>query len=414
MSIPFVLYLSIIAIEYTGAAWHYLPFLRVIPIIPVVVILLTIYYLFTGGIKWFLSDRIIKILLFFIFLSFIAIFHGFLSVKAYEAFETEVGYFLLLILTAYSINSFHRLKIFAICYVLTHVFLVFVNLDSITSTAREGAFKAGYFLGDGNDFAWSLNVALPFAILLIYEYKSRIYKGLLWIVFALIIIFGIVGTQSRGATLALASSLLFMWIYIVKRKSIGVIMIFIAGIGALAFAPETYTTRMSTLTHYEEDSSAMGRIYAWKAATRMALDHPVLGVGAGSFNSMYGRFYRPEHASARWISTHSVYFKILAEYSFIGLFTFLLMLYFIYKKNKETATYLKENGYNSTIPNYTPLLINMSLIGYSVSGMFLGGIDYPHIYILIGITMALARIIDKEKSLNNSIDYKRSVPIGTV
>ena len=83
-------------------------------------------------------------------------------------------------------------------------------------------------------------------------------------------------------------------------------------------APSGYFGRMGTVADYEEDNSAQQRLQAWGAALRMALDHP-LGVGAGNFNSAYGRRYNPSTVgegvsrvgwgNMRWISPHSIYFK---------------------------------------------------------------------------------------------------------
>ena len=42
-----------------------------------------------------------------------------------------------------------------------------------------------------------------------------------------------------------------------------------------------------------EEGSAQGRILAWQAAGRMALDHPLMGVGSGHFPVAYGVKYRP-------------------------------------------------------------------------------------------------------------------------
>jgi hypothetical protein len=67
----------------------------------------------------------------------------------------------------------------------------------------------------------------------------------------------------------------------------------------------------------------------------MAFDYP-LGVGAGNFNSAYGRFYRGNidpkaWGAARWISVHSIYFAVLAEYGFLGLFLWLFILWSIFR-----------------------------------------------------------------------------------
>jgi hypothetical protein len=38
-----------------------------------------------------------------------------------------------------------------------------------------------------------------------------------------------------------------------------------------------------------------------------------------------------------------------------------------------------------------PLLLNVSLTGYAICALFLGGITYPHLYLLAGLTVATTR-----------------------
>jgi len=39
-----------------------------------------------------------------------------------------------------------------------------------------------------------------------------------------------------------------------------------------------------------------------------------------------------------------------------------------------------------------PAVLNMSLIGYAVCGVFLGGFSYPHLFLLSGLTISAQRI----------------------
>jgi putative inorganic carbon (HCO3(-)) transporter len=215
------------------------------------------------------------------------------------------------------------------------------------------------------------------------------------------LLLGIVGTQSRGATLALSASLLYYLLYISKHKAFGIVMVLVVAFGVWTFAPEGYFSRMETLSSYEEDTSATGRIAAWGHAVEMALDNPFFGVGADSFNSAYGRFYRGEGDPQRWISTHSVYFKVLAEYGFTGIFVFLLLLYSNLSENHRTARLLRDNPEILDIPGTLPLFINMGLIAYAVAATFLSGLNYPHIYLITALTLS-ARWLARHQIHNES------------
>lgn len=52
-----------------------------------------------------------------------------------------------------------------------------------------------------------------------------------------------------------------------------------AVIGFLAFAPENITNRMTTIQEMDDDASFMGRVYAWRVSSAIALANPVFGGG---------------------------------------------------------------------------------------------------------------------------------------
>ncbi|MEJ2622156.1 MAG: O-antigen ligase family protein [Candidatus Thiodiazotropha sp.] len=207
---------------------------------------------------------------------------------------------------------------------------------------------------------------------------------------------GIVGTQSRGSFLALAAGMLYYLNFISSKKVVGFLLIGVIGVGLLAFSPAGYFSRMETIVDYEEDTSAMGRIKAWRTATEMAIDHPILGVGAGSFNSAYGRFYRTADDPARWISTHSVYFAVLAEYGFPGIIIFLLTIYHTIKLNRETQRLIREQPNQLEITPFWPQCLTWATISWAVCAMFLTGYVYPHLFLLMGLSIAVHRIALKE------------------
>jgi O-antigen ligase len=165
-------------------------------------------------------------------------------------------------------------------------------------------------------------------------------------------------------------------------------------IGVILVAPSNYYSRMKTISDYQEDSSAMGRIKAWRTAMEMAADYPMLGVGAGSFNSAYGRFYRKHTDPSRWISTHSVYFKVVAEYGYPGLIVFIMIIISSVMMNNKTYKILSAKGDPPEGLLVWPKILNWSIITWTVSAMFLSGVDYPHLYILVGLTLAIRRLAD--------------------
>lgn len=150
----------------------------------------------------------------------------------------------------------------------------------------------------------------------------------------------------------------------------------------------------------------MARLQVWGASLKMALDHP-FGVGAGNFSAAYGRFYRPgaedsmiAWAQGRWLSAHSVYFRVLGEYGFIGLLMILAILFANVRQNFRTRAAIRAAGGVDGVPESLPGIINMSLVGYAVAGTFLGGLTYPYLYILSGLTVGTARRVAVAESVS--------------
>lgn len=397
MNIAFLGFILILFFEYLGLA-YVIPILNSLHVTSGLAVVLFLWVVSRYGVQELLKHKQTKLLLFFIFLTFLSMFHAFVKTYSYESFRTQVAYFLFFCIGYYLLRNFKRIEAFIYAFITIHLVIVVSNFSKLLAGERTGSFRAGYFLGDGNDLGWGLNVVLPFTLYAVLRNKNYFSKIVSLIAFALIC-FGIIGTASRGAALALAGSLSYFWIRS-NKKIVGALFIILLVISIVLFAPGMFKERMGTLQHYEEDSSAVGRITAWKAAIQMAIDNPIFGVGAGNFNSSYGRFYRVEsssfHNPSRWISAHSIYFLVLGEYSILGLIVIITLLYFIYKENKTSKELILANKDKVTVPAYWPDYINMSLIGYIIGGFFLGGLDYPHIFIITFLSLSTKYILQNE------------------
>jgi len=344
-----------------------------------------------GGGGYALASRQGKLFLGLVAMAGASIFYAVVKSYVPAAFRAQVDYFALFVMAAAFFDR--RSRVTRLAVVATGIVLVLVarNLDLLTSGERVGVFRAGYFLGDGNDFAWGLIALMPLPLFLMIG-KHGVMARLFGLTGLAAIVFGVVGTQSRGATLAIVAAGLYYVLILSKRRVASIIVLAMLAAGAVALSPESYLTRV-TDTDVAADSSAQGRIRAWTAATRMAIDYP-LGVGFGSFNSAYGRFYMAEaddvfdYGARRWISAHSIYFKVLGESGFIGLFLLLGIIWTNFRDNRLSLRFAIEHPDKSAIEDRWPALLNVGLVGFAVAGAFLGGLSYPHLYLLSGLAVA--------------------------
>lgn len=316
--------------------------------------------------------------------------------NAFNSIRALVDYMVLFILTAHLVDRQKRADALSWVMLITCTQLVLRNVEKLGSPERSGAFDAPYFMGDGNDFAWSMVIMLPMILNLVLG-KRGVVTRLFALCGVAACLFGIVGSGSRGAALGLVASLLYYWIVLSRHKAAGAAMVVAILLGVAIIAPSTYFDRLQTIGSYQEDSSAQGRLQVWGAATKMALEHP-LGVGAGNFSSGYGRYYIPSGGqnaltwgSQRWLAAHSIYFKMLGEYGFLGLLLLLAVIYANLRDNAESRRKLDGEQAHVRFSPTWPALLNMSMIGYAVCGAFLGGISYPHLFLLSALTVSARR-----------------------
>lgn len=134
----------------------------------------------------------------------------------------------------------------------------------------------------------------------------------------------ILGTQSRGGLVGIVGTGL---VYFVRTKHKIVIgtLILVGAISVLAFMPASWKDRMQTIQTYEQDSSASSRILQWKYAVQLAAERPVIGNG---FQARYHQPYYLKYMAGidENRSAHSIYFQVLEEHGYVGIFIFLLLM----------------------------------------------------------------------------------------
>jgi len=387
-------------LEYVRPA-SYIPFLYVLHlnvIVPISVFLISL------GNKSHITNTDVfntfnfRIVLFFLFLILISIFTAEVTLYAYTLFINTLGYVLVVFMMIKILSDVERIKGVFFILILSHVLIIALNPEIITDPTTRHYLATGSFLGDGNDFALSLNIILPFSIYLFLTVKS-FFKRYFYAAFSILLVLSIIGTSSRGGTLTLIALLLYFW-WKSSRKMLGAIAVTILAVTVLAFAPQNYFERMETISEYHQDGSAMGRIMAWKAATKMGMDHPFLGVGAGHFSVKFGLEYRPEgfgRTELPWLTAHSQYFLALGELGIPGLIFIVAFFFFNLKRNNQLIKVLNKN-FKNEYPNYHKLLLclNTSLIAYAVGGAFLSTLYYPHLFVLAGLHESTRIIINKE------------------
>lgn len=243
----------------------------------------------------------------------------------------------------------------------------------------------GSQIEDNNTLAVALIMILP---LMVYLSKQVKYRFVKWGLLAACILcgFSILGSHSRGALLAASAMMLFLIFKSQRKLLITVVMLISIPIG-VHFMPTHWFERMHTIQTYQEDASAMGRINAWHFAFNLAKDRPMVGGGFETFRP--GLFQRYAPVPEDYHDAHSIYFEVLGEQGFMGLFLYLGILLFAWLSSAKTQR-LTRNSSELKWAYDLSAMLQVSLIGYMVGGAFLG-IAYFDLFYMLVVFVTLTR-----------------------
>lgn len=196
---------------------------------------------------------------------------------------------------------------------------------------------------------------------------------------------GAIGSQSRGALLAISVMTTALWLGSSKKVGLTIVLL-IAVPSILAFMPESWYARMDTIQTYESDDSAMGRINAWTMALNVAKDR-ITGAGFATASPIIYDRYAPNPSIV--IVAHSVYFQVLGEHGFIGLALYLMMWSSTFV---TTNLVVKSASKQSELKWAADLarMLRVSLLGFAVGGAFLSLAYWDMPYYLMVVIVALA------------------------
>jgi probable O-glycosylation ligase (exosortase A-associated) len=273
----------------------------------------------------------------------------------------------------------------------------------------------GHALADNNELALAFTIFIPLIIYLGFEYgkKSTLIKlGSIGMIILLVV--SVLGTNSRGGLIALLVVIgYFFFISSGKIKLYAVLALSLLLPLIFSLLPEEWFLRMNTIENATEDSSFMGRVIAWKIALLIAIEHPFLGGGIKAIENhsvwLYMSTYfdnlsyipTPEPDLGRGYASHSIYFQVLSETGFLGLFIFLYILKTAFNKLSKIILFAK-NNHNESYSWVLSLgkMLRVSLVAYCIGGAALNFAYFEGIYAILAIIYVLEhRVISKDNNV---------------
>jgi probable O-glycosylation ligase (exosortase A-associated) len=242
----------------------------------------------------------------------------------------------------------------------------------------------GSFIADNNQLALAFVMTMPLLRYLQMEAKDKRLKWalggamLLWLL-------AIMGTQSRGALVAMACMLAFLWVKSKQKFYTGLVLVFAVG-AALLFMPASWHQRMETIQDYNEDASFMGRVVMWEFALDVVHDRPITGGGFDVFydQGLRDRYLKPGEEGR---AVHNIYFEVLGEHGYVGLLLFLSLGVTAFF---TCSRILRQTGKRPDLfwANRLAAMLQVCLVGYAINGLTLNLATFDLYYtILIIITI---------------------------
>lgn len=386
-------------------------FMLSFPIVQVTAIVTLIGLLVSKEPKRLVWSREITVLAVFVAWMGITTTQAYYPDAAFDQYVKIIKVQVLTFMTLLTLTSPERIRAFIWVIVLSVGFFGFKG--GVFTILHGGSYQVygpdGSFISGNNELALALVMTIPLMRYLQLTEERRIVRLGLTLLMLLSAISAI-GSQSRGALLALSIVGFMFWLK--GRNKLGVALLtLVAAAAVAAIMPDAWYERMSTIRTYDEDNSALGRINAWYMAFNMA-SHRFFGGGFESFQAPIFAMFAPE--ADRVHDSHSIYFQVMGHHGFIGLALFLSLVALTWRKC-STLRRLTAKREDLRWAHDLGAMMQVTWVGYLCGGAFLGLAYFDYPYHLVAIAVVAHRLVietlAKQSRLAKAVDRAaRSAP----
>jgi len=250
------------------------------------------------------------------------------------------------------------------------------------------------FIEDNNALAVALVMVLPLMRYLQLRADNKFLRlGL--IAAQVLTALAVLTTYSRAGFIALCVVGSYLWWKSRHKVAFALALVLVAA-PLIRFMPETWKERMSTIQNTDDeslDASARGRLNAWAFAINLVEERPILGGGFRVFISPEFAKYAPDPKDRH--DAHSIYFEVLGEHGFPGLFLFLAL---------GVSTWFTAQGVIRRAKDLPQVewavdlvrMLQVSLAGFAAGGAFAGLAFFDLPYHLVAIVVLCKILVDQE------------------
>lgn len=356
--------------------------------------------------KYRLDFLLVLVLIFFFHTTVTSFFTVTIPVVVWMSWEHFAKGILLFFFISLLFRKEHQFNFFIWAIILSLGAIgLFEGAKFVLSLGRHQVHgPMGHILFDNNHFAAALCMVIPLIVYLLHGTKEKLIKlGLIGLLLACAL--AVLGTHSRGGLIGFIVVGGYFWLKS-RHKMLSFTAFIIVAITASFFLPKSWFERMDTIETATADSSFMIRVNSWKLHTLMALDRPLLGGGFKALEDslVWGdqaheidklSFIPSPPPTERGWAAHSIYFQVLGDHGFVGLFLFLSILLTVFLKLTAIEWYYRKIDKDAWQYRLSKML-KLSLVAYCVTG---GALSLAYIelaYALFAATICLTATMKED------------------
>lgn len=347
------------------------------------------------------------LLLWLLLLGLSLLYSQYQSVSLSSARELAVGLVLFLVTLVVG----RSLDLYWVCRALV-VSVAATCIVALVSPDRQAGGRAIGLLADANYFALLIAVALPPALLLVRQ-ASGGWRRLLWGSLTLVLLLGLIRTDSRsGLLVVLLSITLLAWFYRadwqrIRPRHLGFVMLAV-GLGGILTAivlPPAYVDRVKALASLGAGSAAadpsLGRRSSYLlVGADMVRENPLLGAGLGTFPQHYARtgyasgFSEHMGQPDLFRRAHNTYLELFGELGIPAGLLFLLLLAVATRNFFQARISALAGGNRDAAELATHL--GVSLLAMSLFLLFLSSPNHKYLWVLLALSSVLRLRIEAD------------------
>jgi O-antigen ligase len=229
---------------------------------------------------------------------------------------------------------------------------------------------------------------IPIAVALSFTTRNIFLKAL-YAVCALLMVVGSMLTFSRAGFLGLVCAGGVIAWKVGKKNRLAVILLTVVALATvMVFAPAGYTNRLDSIVDHSQDAfgSAGARTNLLYRSIKVALVHPLFGVGMGNFHIV----------SIGELVSHNAYTQVAAEMGMAAMAIYILFILAPFRALRSIESETFEDRRASHF-YYLAVGLQASLVAYMVCSFFASVAYQWYVYYLVGYSVCLRRLYKAEK-----------------